>query len=153
MKKRAIGPIGTIGRFLLGPLLIYFGFYSPLENITPSTSISLLPGYWDDLFVGIVMLPMVMVLIQLAWSKIKNQPIKATGSIGFGLNILITIFLFYTPLHHAMWFYLGFSLLVAAARGYAGCEVMAISNWVTGRNDQVGCVIFSPLDAIEKKMS
>ena len=98
MKKRAIGPIGTIGRFLLGPLLIYFGFYSPLENITPSTSISLLPGYWDDLFVGIIVLPMVMVLIQLTWSKIKNQPMKATGSIGFGLNILITIFLSFIPL-------------------------------------------------------
>jgi hypothetical protein len=153
MKKRAIGPIGTIGRFLLGPILIYFGFYSPLEDIAPVTSISLLLGYWDDLIVGIIVLPLVMVLVQLTWNMIKNQPLKATGSVGFALNILITIFLFYTSLHHAMWFYLGFSLLVAAARGYAGCEVMAISNWLTGRNDQVGCVIFSPLDAIEKKIS
>jgi hypothetical protein len=93
-----------------------------------------------------------MVVVQLTWNWLKNEPIKATGRVGFALNILITIFLFYTPLHHAMWFYLGFSLLVAATRGYAGCEVMAISNWVTGRNDQVGCVIFSPLDAIEKKI-
>lgn len=153
MKKRTIGPIGTIGRFILGPILIYFGFYSPLEDIAPVTSISLLPGYWDDLFVGLILLPLVMVVVQLTWNWLKNEPIKATGRVGFITNMFITIVLFYTPLHHAMWFYLGFSLLVAAIRGYAGCEVMAISNWVTGRNDQVGCVIFSPLDAIEKKIS
>lgn len=52
-----------------------------------------------------------------------------------------------------MWFYLGVSLLVAAIRGYAGCEVLAISNWVTGRDDQVGCIVLSPIDAIEKKES
>ncbi len=153
MRKRAIGPIGTIEHFIMGPVLIYFGFNSPLEDIAPVTSISLLPGYWDDLFVGLIMLPLVMVVVQLTWNWLKNEPLKATGRMGFTINILITIILFYTPLHHAMWFYLGFSLLVAAIRGYAGCEVMAISNWVTGRNDQVGCVIFSPLDAIEKKIS
>jgi hypothetical protein len=152
IRKRAIGPIGTIGRFIMAPVLIYFGFYSPLEDIAPVTSISLLPGYWDDLFIGIIALPLAMVAVQLTWRLIKNEPIRATGRMGFIINILITIFLFYTPLHHAMWFYLGFSLLVAATRGYAGCEVMAISNWLTGRNDQVGCVIFSPLDAIEKKI-
>ena len=152
MQKRAIGPIGTVGRIILGPVLIYFGFYSPLEYLVPITNIRLLPGYWDDLIIGIIVLPLMMIALQLTWQWIKNKPIRATGRIGFGFNILITIFLFYTPLHHAMWFYLGFSLLVAAFRGYAGCEVMAISNWVTGRNDQVGCVIFSPIDAIEKKI-
>ncbi len=153
MKKRAIGPVGPIGRFILGPILIYFGFYSPMEDIAPVTDISFFPGYWDDLLLGIIGLPLVMVILQLSWEWIKHKPLKATGQLGFMLNIFITALLFFTPLHHAMWFYLGFSLLIAAARGYAGCEVMAISNWVTGRNDQVGCVIFSPLDAIEKKIS
>ena len=36
-----------------------------------------------------------------------------------------------------------------AARGYAGCESLAITNWILRRDDQVGCVVFSPLDAVE----
>ena len=42
-------------------------------------------------------------------------------------------------------------LLLAAARGYAGCESLAITNWLLRRDDQVGCVVFSPLDAIEAR--
>ena len=151
MRERAIGPIGTIGRLIAGPILIYFGIYSPLEHITSISSLSLLSGYWDDLLVGVIGLPLIMVSLQLLWQAIKNKPLMATGRVGFVLNFAVISVLFFTPLHHSMWFYLGFSLLIAAIRGYRGCEVMAISNWLTGRNDQVGCVIFSPIDALEIK--
>lgn len=40
----------------------------------------------------------------------------------------------------------GVSMLLAALRGYAGCEVLAISNWLLRRDDQVGCVVFAPVD-------
>jgi len=46
----------------------------------------------------------------------------------------------------------GSSMLLAATHGYAGCEVLAISNWILGRDDQVGCLLFSPLDAIERRV-
>jgi hypothetical protein len=49
----------------------------------------------------------------------------------------------------ALLFY-GTAMLVAAGRGEAGCEVLAISNWVLGRDDQVGCLLFQPIDAIER---
>jgi hypothetical protein len=32
-------------------------------------------------------------------------------------------------------------MLLAAARGYAGCAVVALSNWVLRRDDQVGCLL------------
>ena len=32
--------------------------------------------------------------------------------------------------------FVGASMLLAAARGYAGCEVLAISNWLLRRDDQ-----------------
>ncbi len=153
MRNRSIGIIGTLGRFILAPVLIYFGFNSPLEYIANSTSIGLLPGFLDDLLIGIIILPLIMIIGQMLWKAIKNEPLRATGSMELAVNIIITVALFYTPLHHAMWFFLGSSLLVAPIRGYAGCEIMAISNWITGRNDQVGCVLFSPLDAIERKLS
>jgi hypothetical protein len=151
MEKRAIGHVGTITRFILAPILIYFGFRSPIEYIVEDSSVSLLPGYIDDLVVGIIVFPLIMISIQLVWKYLKNKSLRATGSIGFSVNFIITLMLFYSPLQHAMWFFLGFSLLIAAIRGYAGCEIMAISNWVTGRNDQVGCVLFSPIDSLEKR--
>jgi hypothetical protein len=46
----------------------------------------------------------------------------------------------------------GSSMLLAAARGYAGCEVPAASNWVLRRDDQVGCVLFWPVDETERRL-
>jgi len=40
--------------------------------------------------------------------------------------------------------------LLAAARGYAGCEVLTVSNWLPHRDDQVGCVLFTPVDALAR---
>jgi hypothetical protein len=50
----------------------------------------------------------------------------------------------------ALVFY-GASLLLAAARGYGGCEVLAISNWLLRRDDQVGCLVLSPIDDYERR--
>jgi hypothetical protein len=49
----------------------------------------------------------------------------------------------------ALIFY-GTTMLVAAGRGHPGCEVLAISNWVLGRDDQVGCLLFEPIDRRER---
>ena len=50
----------------------------------------------------------------------------------------------------ALVFY-GASMLLAAARGYAGCEVLAFSNWLLRRDDQVGCLLFAPVDYLERQ--
>ena len=50
----------------------------------------------------------------------------------------------------ALLFY-GASMLLAALRGYAGCEVLAVSNWLLGRDDQVGCLLFWPIDHAERR--
>ncbi|MGH7862504.1 MAG: hypothetical protein ACREOS_09730, partial [Candidatus Dormibacteraceae bacterium] len=52
----------------------------------------------------------------------------------------------------ALVFY-GASMLLAAARGYSGCEVLAVSNWVLRRDDQVGCMVLSPIDRLEQGLS
>jgi hypothetical protein len=49
----------------------------------------------------------------------------------------------------AIWIFLGVSLLVAALRGDAACEVVAIPNALAGRRDPTGCVIYGPIDAAE----
>ena len=47
--------------------------------------------------------------------------------------------------------FVGASMLLAAARGYAGCEVLAISNWLLRRDDRVGCIVFAPVDFAESR--
>jgi hypothetical protein len=49
------------------------------------------------------------------------------------------------------WVWLGASMLVGAARGYGGCEVLAFANAFTGRRDRIGCVVFTPIDIAEAR--
>jgi hypothetical protein len=51
----------------------------------------------------------------------------------------------------SLWVWLGASMLLAAARGYGGCEVLAVSNLITGRPDQIGCILYTPIDRWETK--
>jgi hypothetical protein len=83
--------------------------------------------------------------------------LQATGLVGHGVNAAVFLALYLTPLYApaleatsdaALIFYAA-SMLLAAARGYAGCEVLAVSNWVLRRDDQVGCVPFAPVDHLE----
>ncbi len=53
-------------------------------------------------------------------------------------------------LSDATMIFYGTTMLVAAVRGYAGCEVLAVSNWLLGRDDQVGCLLFEPIDRAER---
>ena len=59
---------------------------------------------------------------------------------------------FVTPADEpAVWLWIGASLLLAAARGDAGCEVLAVANLLTGRRESVGCILFTPIDAAETR--
>jgi len=40
-------------------------------------------------------------------------------------------------------------MLLAALRGYGGCEVLAAPNLLGGRRDQFGCILFTPIDRAE----
>ena len=51
----------------------------------------------------------------------------------------------------ALWVWLGGSMLVAAARGYGGCELLAIPNLISGRRDQVRCILYTPIDRAEAR--
>jgi hypothetical protein len=66
-------------------------------------------------------------------------------AVGIALSVV-------TPVNDvAIWSFFGFSMLVAALRGYAGCEVLAIPNALTGRRDQIGCVLYTPIDRAEAR--
>ena len=48
--------------------------------------------------------------------------------------------------------FLGISLVVAGVRAVSGCEVMAIPGLLFGKHTELGCLIFSPLDSLERKL-
>jgi hypothetical protein len=97
----------------------------------------------------------------LAWqwwrARRTSTTLHATGPVGYLVNCAIFFALYLTPWYApalsvtsdaALVFY-GASMLLAALRGYAGCEVLAVSNWLLRRDDQVGCVVFGPVDQLE----
>ena len=102
-----------------------------------------------DLTLGLVVLPIAEVAIAAArgW----NAPsLRLYGNAGHCINWGIGILAFsFIPIP-ALLFY-GASILLAFARGYAGCEILAISNWLRRRDDQIVCPIFSPIDHAEAR--
>ena len=48
--------------------------------------------------------------------------------------------------------FLGISLVVAGLRAAPGCEVMAIPGLLFGKHTELTCLIFSPLDRLERKL-
>ncbi len=146
-RRRAIGTIGTVGRVILGLFLILVPVWGPAwwggEGL-----------HWHEPVIGLVLFPAAVMLFQWVRLQVTTERLDATGALGFCVNLAIGIVLFSAPqTRDAFSLFLGVSLLLAAARGYAGCEVTAISNWILRRDDQVGCIVFSPIDEAEKTLT
>jgi hypothetical protein len=146
---RRIGLVGTLARLVAGALLVG----------------SVVRGHWVGDFhlapwlVGLVGFPVVVVGWQWWRSRRRAGRLQATGPVGHTVNLAVVLALYLTPQYApalsatsdaALLFY-GTSMLLAAARGYAGCEVLAVSNWLLRRDDQIGCVVFSSLDHLERR--
>lgn len=148
MPARQIGPAGTIARLLAGIALLS----------------SVVIGHWANFWllpwiVGLLAFPAIALGSHRLRSRYAPGRLMAIGPVAHVLNIAVFFALYLTPYYApalkftsdaALLFY-GASMLVAAVRGYAGCEVLAISNWLLRRNDQIGCLVFGPVDAIEDR--
>jgi hypothetical protein len=80
--------------------------------------------------------------------------LRATGPVAHALNVavFVVLYLLEPTSDAALLFYLFYrvSMWLAAARGYAGCELLAVSNWLLRRDDQIGCAVFWPIDRLER---
>ena len=131
--ERGIGRWGTLARLAVGTALL---------------AMALVLGIgWEDAAIGLGGFPAAVILV-LAIRGRSAAPSGFYGSAGHLINgaIVVAAFVLLTP---AALLFHGASMLFAGARGYAGCEVFALSNWLCRRNDQIACAIFSPIDAIE----
>ena len=142
-RKRTIGWIGTIARVIGGLGALYWGVMHGL----PRAEL-----VWLDLFLGLAAYPAGSVLVMALRLRLTRTPLRAYDGFGYCVNIGIGLALFSVTPHAAALFY-GSALLLQAARGHPGCEVLAVSNFLLRRNDQVGCAVYPPLDAVEARLT
>jgi hypothetical protein len=144
MRHRRIGTIGTAVRVVGGLSLLSWA-------IADGTSWGLA---WHSAPLGLVVFPAVMVAFGFAAGRYAGGPVRFTGPLGLLLNTAVIVVLYtidYTT-DAAMLFY-GVTLLVSAWRAQPGCEATVLSNWILGRDDQVGCPVLAPIDEAEARLT
>jgi len=139
--SREIGPVGTAARIVTSLVLLYIVGGSTVA----SWGIDL-----HDAVIGLVALPALMVALGLVARRYADGPIRFTGRLGIALNLVVIAALIANDVTGpgATIFY-GATMLIAAWRGQAGCEATVVSNLVLGRDDQIGCPTFAPIDEVE----
>ena len=149
--RRDIGPIGTAARLFVGLLLVGLIVYGQLV-----TSGHLAPATWA---LGLLGFP--GLVLTWHWWRIRRNPARFhdTGPWSFLLSLALPLAFYFTGWSvPSLWFtsdatllFVGSSMILAALRGYAGCEFLALSNWLLRRHDQIACAVFTPIDALEQR--
>jgi hypothetical protein len=63
---------------------------------------------------------------------------------------IATALTFVTPIDTGdIWLFFGLSRVIAAVRGDAGCEALAIPHAILDRRERTRCIAFAPLDSLE----
>jgi hypothetical protein len=148
--RRAIGPTGTAARAVVGLTLLAIVLEGELttRGVNPAS-----------LAAGLAGIPVVVLAWQ--WLRARSMPdrLAATRPWDFVLNMAVVAALYLTPWYakplaftaDATLYFYGASMLLAAWRGFDGCEVLAVSNWLLHREDHVGCAVFAPVDYLERR--
>lgn len=147
--KRQIGMIDTTARVILGTWLVGSALYGHLVR-GPFKSLP-----W---ILGLLIIPAIFLTWQ--WARARRNPAKlrANGPIASTINVAIFFYFWlWAPssisfMSDAVVIFYGVAMLVEAIRRYAGCESLAISNWLLKRDDQIGCLVFSPIDFVERRL-
>ncbi len=138
-RRRAIGPIGTLARVCTAAGMGALAYTGGVQ--------------WYELALGFVVLPVAVMIVVIASQRVlgTSAHLRATGTYGTILNFGMIFALFQAMPEVAAIFY-GVPMLLAAWRGYAGCEVLAISNFLLGRDDKLGCPWFIWVDLPEASL-
>jgi hypothetical protein len=143
---RLIGPIGTAGRVAVGVAAIVLA--GSRGDVT-----------WWDVLAAAAGFPLAAAIALAVLRGLRTRFTAATARDGEARYVASVVLVaiavgltFVTPADEpAVWLWIGVSLLLAAGRGDAGCEVLAVANLLTGRRESVGCILFTPIDAAETR--
>jgi hypothetical protein len=128
---------GTTARAVVGVTLIVL-------------ALSIWEAGWLDLLIGLVALPVVATLL-MSLRRRSAAPLRlgAAGHLVTLSHVAVTG----TIVPEAAALFYGSMALVAGLNGNRGCEITAIANWLRGRDDQIGCPLFAPFDALDRNVS
>jgi hypothetical protein len=135
-RTRRIGPIGTAARLVIGVAF--------LAIATAVVGVGLL-----EILIGLVAANLAVVAT-LALRGRNASPLRATGAAGHCLNCAL-IALFFVLLPGGAFLFYGSSILIAAAAGTRGCEMLAVSNVILRRDDAIGCPLFAAIDGLDAR--
>ena len=144
LSRREIGAVGTLARLACAAILLWMGVLDVTSR----------PSGWHDAVLGLIVFPAIVVGLVLAVRRHGGGPIRLTGPLGTALNCGLILALVFDPYTSgpAVLFY-GSALLLTAARGQPDCEATVVSNLILGRDDRIGCPIFTPLDRLEARQA
>jgi multidrug transporter EmrE-like cation transporter len=151
---RGIGPIGTTARLGIGLWLVGSVIHGQLTTgFTPATHTI---ATWA---LGLIGFP----ALALAWHgwRIRRHPARFvdTSLLSFALSVALPLAPYFTWWYapafsvtsDAVLLFVGGSMVFAALRGSAGCELLALSNWLLRRCDQIACALLTPIDSLEQR--
>jgi hypothetical protein len=135
--RRRVGRWGTAARLAVGSTLVVL-------------AVAVWDAEWIDVVIGVVALPAVATLL-MSLRRRPASPLRlgAMGHLITGAHVAVAVSI--VPEAAALFY--GSMALVAGLQGNGGCEITAISNWLRGRDDQVGCPVFAPFDAVDARSS
>ena len=150
VSRRQIGPLGTLARIVGGMVAIAFPI--ALDGITVL-----------EAAVALIALPLIAAiaapLITSTFRRLAPSTLQLRQAIcsAPGCSLIAVMVAANSALvaptsangNVTIWVWLGASMLFAAARGYGGCEVLAVSNLFTGAREQIGCIVFTPIDELD----
>ena len=141
--RRRIGPMGTAVRVACGLGLLYLAGADGLSWDVR----------WYEPVIGLAVLPAVMLAVGLMARRHVAGPLRLTGPMWICVNCAVIVALVVNPYTAggALLFY-GATMLVAAWRGQAGCEITVIPNVLLRRDDQIGCPTLSLIDEAEARL-
>ena len=151
-RKREIGPAGTASRITVGAAAIAVPIAAGVV------------GWWE-IAAALIGFPVIATaasqLVPVAsqrWAPeasahrhgVCSAPACGLTALLVGAAVAVDAL---TPIDGgvALVVWLGASMLLAALRGYSGCELLAFPNALTGRRDQIGCILFTPIDSAEAR--
>ncbi|MGE0065794.1 MAG: DUF6410 domain-containing protein [Solirubrobacterales bacterium] len=150
--QRQIGPIGTASRVLVG-----------LSAITLPIALSGISSL--EVAAALLALPLIATaaaaLVAAAYRRLAPAALRRRGALCSGPACLLAAVMVgavvllgvLTPVdvEVVLWVWIGASMLLAAVRGYGGCELLAAPNLISGRREEIGCILFTPIDQAEAR--
>ena len=141
---RTAGPVGRALRLLTGAALT---IHAAQHMIAGDTTLNLQAA-------GIVLgLLLLYAVVHLAISRFVPSINAWLGAV-IALAPAILVFALVDPsLRFSLVLFIGISLVVTAIRADGGCEVMTLPGMLMGKRTHLVCIVFSPLDWVEEKLT